>query len=236
MEKHIEQYSLKRLAEVSSIYSPTGFTRLLREDIGNKTIICCPDTYIPGKMSVEPADVNNIIKKYAIVSTDVIEEYYLLGILNTAVSWIIMTGGKLETRSSITISRLGNVKVRILPQTEQISIAYLFLLIRSLKKQTKQERQDTYLDFWISTYDELLNSISLELLLPQVFKQHEIELLTPWVILFSQYLTEYKNSSLAEMHLFLKKKLIEPQNSVINNMKKLRVVMRSVTEQINKKK
>lgn len=235
MEKHIEQYSLKRLAEVSSIYSPTGFTRLLREDIDNKTIICCPDTYIPGKMSVEPADVNDVIKKYAIVSTDVIEKYYLLGILNTAVSWIIMTGGKLETRSSITLSRLGNVKVRILPQTEQISVAYLFLLIRSLKKQTKQKGQDSYLEFWISTYDELLNSIALELISPQIFRQHEIDLLNPWNTLLSECIKEYSNLSLAEMHLIIKKELIEPQNSVIGNMKKLRVIMRTITEQMNKK-
>lgn len=231
----IEQYSLETLAHVSKVYSSAGFYRVFGVDADHEdmhTFIRCPDTYVPDKMEVDLVEANAFAKSYAIFPNNNLNIVYLASILNAAVSWAVMTDGKLEKRTPITMTRLGNVLIRLIPEAEQKAVAYLHYLLQTLREQKKSGSTDSYLDYWMSVYVELQNSIALELVMPQVFKEYEIEMLNPWCALIGKCAIENPDISLQNLHVALGKELLTPQNIVIGNMKKLRVVMRTVINQV----
>ena len=90
---------------------------------------------------------------------------------------------------------------------------------------------NNYLDYWASVYSELQNAITLELMLPNVFKEYEIELYTSWCKLIEKFYAQNTESDLEHLQKFLSEELLTPQNIVTGNMKKLRVVMKSVIDQ-----
>lgn len=236
MVTDIEQYTLETLAHVSKIYSAAGFYRMFGEGADYNdmhTFIRCPDTYVPGKMEVDLVEANAFVRSYAIFPNDDVNIVYLTCILNAAVSWVVMTDGKLEKRGSITMKRLGNVLVRVLPQAEQKAVAYLHYLLMTLRKENKEGSKDSYLDYWMSVYEEIQNSIALELVMTQVFREYEIEMLNPWCALIGKCAKETPGITLQNLHRALGEELLAPQNIVIGNMKKLRVVMRTVINQVN---
>lgn len=238
MIKDIEQYSLETLAHVSKIYSAAGFYRMFGEGADHDdmhTFVRCPDTYVPGQMEVDLVEANAFAKSYAIFPNEGVNIVYLASILNAAVSWAVMTDGKLEKRTPITITRLGNVLIRLIPEAEQNAVAYLHYLLQTLREQKKLGSTDSYLDYWMSVYVEIQNAIAFELVMPQVFKEYEIEMLSPWCALIGKCTIENPDISLQDLHIALGKELLTPQNIVIGNMKKLRVVMRDVVNQVKEK-
>ena len=231
----LNKYSLESLANVSKIYSGASFLRMFREKADHSvmhTFIRCPDIYVPGKMEVDLVEANAFVRSYAIFPNDDVNIVYLTSILNAAVSWAVMTDGKLEKRSPITMKRLGNVLVRVLPQAEQKAVAYLHYLLMTLRKEKEKGSKDPYLGYWMSVYEEIQNSVALELVMTQVFKEYEIEMLNPWCALIGKCAIENPGITLQNLHRALGEELLAPQNIVIGNIKKLRVVMRTVIKQV----
>lgn len=238
MQIDIEKYSQVLLSDVGKIYSPIGFLREQREkgDLNAiRTFLFCPDTYIPGQMEVSLVEANGIMKGYAVIPNSSLNIVYLASILNTAVSWAVMTDGKLEKRTSITMKRLGNVLVRILPPREQQAVAYLHYLFIDIGKQKKEGNKDPYLNYWASVYEQLRDAIALELVLPKVFQEYEIKMLESWCSLIGQCLIKYPEFEWIRWQDYLGKELLAPQNIVTGNMNKLRVVMNNVVEQVKEK-
>lgn len=235
MVTDIEQYSLETLSHVSKIYTVAGFSRTFLEDANHDemhTFIRCPDTYVPGKMGVDMIKANALDSNYAIFPNDDVNIVYLTSILNAAVSWAVMTDGKLEKRGPITMKRLGNVLVRVLPQVEQKAVAYLHYLLMTLRKEKEEGNKDSFLDYWMSVYEEIQNSIALELVMAQVFKEYEIEMLNPWCTLIGKCAVEKPGITLQNLHRALGEELLAPQNIVTGNINKLRVVMRNVIDKM----
>ena len=239
MNIDIERYIQVTLKDISKIYSSTGFLRMLREKgfpSTLHTLIHCPEAYVPGKMEVDLVETDGFLKGFVVIPKDGLNIVYLTGILNTAVSWAIMTDGKLEERTSITMKRLGNVLIRILPAQEQRAIAYLYYLLVDIAKLKKEGSSNIHLDYWKSVYGDLLNGIALELTIPKVFKDYEIELLSSWCSLIGKCAAEYPEFRTENWQDYLGKELLAPQNLVTGNINKLRVVMYKVTKQASDKK
>lgn len=231
----IEKYPQKLLADVSEIYTSAGFLRYQREG-GTldqmRTLLLCPDTYVPEKMEVDLVEANGIMKGYAILPRIGVNIVYLASILNSAVSWAVMTSGKLEKRTPITLKRLSTVLIRVLPSHEQQAVAYLHFLIMDIRKQKREGSTNPYLNYWESVYTELQNAIGLELALPQVFKEYEIEMLTSWAALIGKCSIEHPDFELTSWQDVIGNELLSPQNIVTGNLNKLRVVMREVVNKV----
>lgn len=229
----IEQYPQCRLADVSNLYTSAGFLRVHSSD-GDRgqtsTFILCPGSYVPGQMEVSIVEANGFVNGYAVMPEKGLNIVYLTSILNTAVSWAIMTDGQLEKRTPITLKRLGNVLVRLLPAREQTAVAYLQYLLMEIRRQKDVGSDNPYLNFWEAKYEETRNAIALELVMPQVFKEYEISLLEPWLRQIGKCSAEHPDIGWDEMHEWLGKELLSPQNEVTGNLNKLRVVMREVVE------
>ena len=224
--------------DVGMVYSPIRFLREQREHgSSNKkqALIFCPNMYVPGKMNVKLMEDNYIMNGFAVIPQENLNIVYLASILNTAVSWAVMTNGKLEKRGPITMKRLETVFVRMLPELEQQVVAYLYYLLMDIRKQETNGDNRQYLDYWKSVYEQLLNAIALELVLPEVFKVYEIEMLESWCSLIGKCLKEYPNYKWIQWQEYLGKELLTPQNVVIGNLNKLRVVMNDVVEQVKVK-
>lgn len=239
MQIDIEQYAQVLLSDVGKVYSPTGFLRL-QSDGGDiekiQTLLLCPDIYIPGQMAVDIVEANGFQKGFAVIPQIGMNIVYLASILNTAVSWAVMTDGKLERRTTITMKRLGNVLIRVLPAREQQAVAYLHSLLLDIGKQKKEGNDNSNLDYWSSVYDQLREAIALELVLPKIFKEYEIEMLGSWCSLIEKCATEYPEFEWTQWQDYLGNELLAPQNVVTGNMNKLRVVMKNVVEQVKEKK
>ena len=238
MQIDIEKYAQVLLSDIGKIYTPTGFLRFQSEggDLEKmQTFLLCPDTYVPGQMEVDLVEANGFHNGFAVMPQVGINFIYMASILNTAISWAVMTDGKLEKRSPITMKRLGNVPIRLLPAREQQAVAYLHYLILDIGKQKKEENNNPYLGYWASVYDQLREAIALELVLPKVFKEYEIEMLDSWCTLIGKCAAEYSEFELTQWQDYLGKELLAPQNMVTGNMNKLRVVMKTVLEQAKEK-
>lgn len=231
--ENIERYKQVRLADVSKIFTSTSYLKVFRVSGYNelRTFIYCPDQYVPGKMEVDIVKADGFVNGFAIIPDNGVNIVYLTSLLNTYVSWAIMTDNKLEKRTSITLKRLGAIPIRVIPVLGQNAIAYLHNLLLYISAQKKQQNADNYLDYWASVYSELQNAITLELMLPNVFKEYEIELYTSWCKLIEKFYAQNTESDLEHLQKFLSEELLTPQNIVTGNMKKLRVVMKSVIDQ-----
>lgn len=234
----IEKYSQVRLADVCKIFTSTSFLRVQNSETNSKkpqTFILCPNIYTPDKMKVGLIEANGFTKGFAVIPESCVNIVYLTSILNSAVSWATMTDGKLYERTSITLKRLSNVLVRLLPEKEQRAVAYLYYLLMDISEQKKEGSTNPYLDFWTSIYKEVQNAIALELMMPRAFKEYEIEMLTSWLALIGK--CSYENQCIDMRHLqeILGKELLAPQNIVTGNMNKLRVVMKTIKEQATRK-
>jgi len=235
MQIDIEKYPQKLLVDVSHIYTSAGFLRVqYQEGTPDKmrTFLLCPDTYHPETMAVEAVEANGFPRGFAVMPTAEINIIYLASILNTAVSWIVMTGGKLNKRASITAKRLAKVLIRVLPSNEQKAVAYLHYLQMNIRKQKRESSFNPYLNYWESVYSELQNAVALELALPKVFKEYEIEVLASWCALIGKCSAEHPDMDLIALQEVLGKELLAPQNNVTGNLNKLRVVMREVNQQV----
>lgn len=229
----IEQYPQCRLADVSKVFTSAGFLRVHRFGADHEqtvTFILCPGSYVPGQMEVSIVESNGFMRGYAVLPEKGLNIVYLTSILNTAVSWAIMTDGQLEKRAPITLKRLGNVLVRLLPAREQTAVAYLQYLLMEVRRQKDAGSDNPYLNFWEAKYEETRNAIALELVMPQVFKEYEIFLLESWLRQIGKCSAEHPDIGWDKMHEWLGKELLSPQNEVTGNLNKLRVVMREVVE------
>lgn len=230
----IEQYSLVKLPEVSKILSSVGFIReCMKGSNHNKTVIIIhsPEVYDPKKMEFVIEESEGFAKGYAILpNIKMVNIVYLTSILNAYVSWAFIADGSMEKRTSVTIEKLSNIAIRVLPDYLQKGVAYLHYLLMEFKKHKKEEGGNPYLDYWISVYKEIQNAIALELVMPQMFKKYEIDMLDAWCGLIDKCTKDYPNITLEQLKNALGNELLTPQNVVIGNMKKLRVVMRTITE------
>lgn len=236
----IEQYSLVKLSDVSSILSSAGFIRVFRKgaDHSQKILfIHCPELYDPEKMEFVMKEADGFVKGYAILpKTQDINIVYLTSILNSFVSWAFLADGDMEKRTSITLKKLRNISVRLLPDEIQRAVGYLYYILKDIRKQKEAGDTNPYLDYWISVYLEAQNAIALELVMPQFFKEYEITMLETWCALIGKCSSENPGIDLERMKEVLGQELLAPQNQMTGNIKKLRVVMHAITQKINDQK
>lgn len=236
MNNDIEKYTQVRLAEVGNIFTPAGFMKDQIEsgDVGKTRIyIHCPNIYKPEKMEISMVENNGVKDGYAIIPKDKTTNIiYLASFLNTAVAWLFMTDGVIDRKTAITLKRLANIPIRLLPVDQQKAVAYLYYLLQDIKKKKQDGDNNSYIDYWESMYKEVQNAIALELTMPELFKEYEINMLMSWCALIGKCSVEHPNVSVEEMKDILGNELLAPQNVVIGNVKKLRVVMRTITEQM----
>jgi len=229
----IDKYPLRTLADVSKIFTSTGFLHVFREGIYSDamhTFILCPDIYVPEKMTANLVEANGFEKGFAVFPDSGVNIVYLTCILNSAVSWAVMTNGKLEERARILLKNLKNVLVRELPAREQQSVAYLQYLLMEMKRQKNEGSNNLYIDYWTAKYHEAMNAIALELVMPQVYEEYEIDVLGSWLRLIGKYSAENPGTDWMQLHEIIGKELLAPQNEVTGNLNKLRVVIREVIE------
>lgn len=232
----IEQYPLVKLPDVSTILSSKGFLRAYRtdEEHGQMVVfIYAPDSYDTEKMEFILEEADGIVNGFAIIpEKQKVNIVYLVSILNAYVSWAFITDGKVESKTSVTIKKLSNIAVRVVPDHLQKAVAYLHYLIMDLRKQKDEGSNNPFLDYWMSVYKETLNAIALELVMPQMYKEYEIDMLGSWCGLIGKCSKENPDISLEQLEDVLGKELLTPQNAVVGNMKKLRVVMRTIAEHV----
>ena len=232
----IEQYPLAKLPAVSKILSSAGFIRAYRKeaDQGQMVVfIYAPESYDPEKMEFVIEEADGFMKGFAILpDTHKMNIVYLTSILNAYVSWAFITDGKVEDKTSVTIKKLSNIAVRVLPEHLQKAVAYLHFLIMDTKSQKESGSDNPYLDYWISVYKEVLNAIALELVMPQMYKEYEIDMLGSWCGLIGKCSKDNPGITLDQLKEELGKELLTPQNAVVGNTKKLRVVMRTIAEHV----
>ena len=229
----INKYPLKTLTDVSKIFTSTGFLRVFREGLDRNimhTFILCPDTYVPEKMTANLVEANVFEKGFAVFPDNGVNIVYLTCILNSAVSWAVMTDGKLEGRTKILLKNMKKVLVRMLPTRDQQSVAYLQYLLMEMKRQKKEGSDNPYLDYWAGKYHEAMNAIALELVVPQVYGEYEIDVLGPWLRLIGKCSSDNPGTDWMQLHEIIGKELLTPQNEVMGNLNKLHVVMREVLE------
>lgn len=232
----IEQYPLVKLTDVSKILSSVGFIRVYRKsaDHSEKVVfIHCPEVYDPAKMEFVIEEVDGFVKGFAILPNSMkVNNEYLTSILNSYVSWAFITDGRIEDKTTVTIRKLSNIAVRVLPEHLQKAVAYLHYLIIDTKSQKESGSNNPYLDYWISVYKEVLNAIALELIMPQMYKDYEIDMLGSWCRLIGKCFKDDQGVTLDQLEEELGKELLTPQNAVVGNTKKLRVVMRKIAEHV----
>lgn len=235
----IEQYSLVKLPDVSKILSSVGFIRVYRkgaEHSQKAVFIHAPETYDPEKMEFAIEEADGFVKGFAILpDSQKVNIVYLTSILNSYVSWAFITDGKVENKTTLTIKKLNNIAIRVLPDHLQKAVAYLHYLIMDLKNQKENGNINPYLDYWISVYKETLNAIALELIMPQMYREYEIDMLGSWCGLIGKCSKENPEIKFEQLEDVLGKELLTPQNVVMGNMKKLRVVMRTIAEHVTDK-
>lgn len=232
----IEQYPLVKLPDVSKILSSIVFFREYRNSAahGKKLdYIHSPEIYDPMKMEFKIDDTETLLKGFAILpDTQKVDIFYLTSILNAYISWAFITDGKVDKKTSVTIKKLSNVSVRLLSAQLQEVVDYLYYLLIDVKNQKKDKSDNLYRDYWISVYKEALNAIAFELIMPQIFREYDIYMLDSWSNLLRKCFEENPEINLEQLKDFLGKELLTPQNLVVGNMKKLRVVMQTITEQV----
>ena len=236
MDFNIENYSLKQLGNVAEVMSATTFRSRMEKGLYLKpgtTYIKVPKYYIPNKMQVEIDEKPPIQDGFVVIAKDDIEDNIFLScILNSHVAWQYLTNGNLDSRATILKKNLDTIPVRLLSKEMQSGVVYLYYLIGNIINLKSEGKNDSLLDYRESLYRELLDGVVLELTIPKLFKEFEIDLFFSWCSLMGKCYEEHPDVTIENMQDIIGNKMVNPDNPVTHNMKKLRIVVQKISEQL----
>lgn len=239
MELNLSKYTIKELGHVADIFSSATFkSRLEKGEFSyhEMTYIYVPKFYVPKKMEVEV--MKNPPRKdgYVVIAKNDIEDnIYLSCILNSHVAWLYLTNGNLDSKTTISKKKLESIPVRLISKELQAGVVFLYYIIGNIMMLKEKGEKNQMLDFREDMYRELLDGIVLELTMPDLFEEFKIDLFFSWCALIGKCSVEPPGITYDDMQEIIGKEMMDPQNFVTHNMKKLRVVVQKISEQLVKK-
>lgn len=237
---NLSRMQLAKLGDVADILTPLGFKRKFPiELLGEKLI---EYVYVPNKYSHESFEIciaegSAVEKGYAIIpKNDKVSLVYILAYLNSATGLLYITNNELYKNSQLTYSALNAIPIRIIKSEYQNAFAFLQLMIFYLKTRNESNDTDRYDNYRIELFAEIRDAISMQIMVPKLFDTFDVEVLGNWTSTLSACAERYPNLKRIEMAERISELLLDSNSPVINNVRKFRFVLDSLSKQFNKKR
>lgn len=230
MGKSLTIYEKTTLGKFTNIISARRFasartpSNLIRR---GSTFILCPSKYNPKNIKMNVVTGNGINDGYAILAKSKIELMYTATLLNTYIAKLFLTDNHPNCVMNITLSRLSAIPVFILDEETQKNIGILYPIILDLESKIADKTNYASLNYNLLIFKEIVESIYLELLLSNLFKDLNIFILKYWKAEVNKFLYEGELDCDALLN-----SLLSPSNQLMNNIKKLRIYLRDLTKKL----
>lgn len=221
------------IKDACTVLSPKAFAKI-GEQYGDNLNILVAEAYRPGTELYKISRPHSFDAGLILFPKEGFDIKYLFTVLSCDVAVSMLLLGENSKVKKITVKALSNMKIAKLDTKQQTAIGFLGDMNQDLMKFIFTGDLRPYLDFQQKQISELIDSIYLETLLPSILKEYKIDILNNWVQMYEE-VAEIKKSSTAEQsYRAIFESFLNPSNPVINNMKKLRVVLDIILRQMPK--
>lgn len=218
-----------KLGDIADIYTAVTYVKNL-DKIGQFPYIYIPKVFCAAqKTQFLWYENQTLLDGYGVMSkTKEIDMLYLYTILNSIGYQIYLNRGEYLKKVKLTIKQLKEVPIAIPSFQIQGVVSYLQLLIAQIAKVS---RLDDFSYIQLRLFQEIRDSISVQLLVPDVLKNYDVDVLSKWIEFLVGF-CQNREVSIEEAPRQLGKLLLQPANGVLNEVKKMRVVIRQINNSI----
>ncbi len=171
---------------------------------------------------------------FVIIPKDNFNLMYIVAILNSFSGSLHLSEQNLKKRKAVTMKTLGALPIRIVSSIEQNSIAYLYYLVLCVTDMVRNDGEDRNLQFRKEFYQEVLDDITLELLMPDVFEEKNISILSEWIEVIGTCCNEDKNVTMEQLQDDIGNYILQPGNKLTNSVKLFRFIKDEIERQLEK--
>lgn len=222
-----------RFGDVVEIYTPTSFKQK-KSILGNQSYIYVPKTFCAMQTKFAWREDEDLMDGYAVVSKyKEIDLLYIFTIMNSIGFQIYLNCGVLFKKVNLTLKKLMGVPFVITNSEYQEVIFSLEVLIVQIQDSINSHKADAFAGFRGSLFKEVRDYISIQMLTIDILKELDIDVFGAWVDLFNNFWEERNfMCSLEEAQEQIVRMLLEPENMVMTELKKMRLVIEQISNSL----
>lgn len=161
---------------------------------------------------------------------------YCSFILNSGLGMIYMheEGNPTETKGTVTKKKLENIIIKQIPEINKRACNILELIITRVSRLEVEDETKVVRDATVSFLTDMRRYIGLEIYMNEVFESRNVSVLDPWSRFVEGHSGSYKLKQIDEVFLSFYKSISDPDNEIMDAMKKTRLFVGELSEIINK--
>lgn len=173
-------------------------------------------------------------KGFFLLSDKAIDLLYLAFILNSCVGSIFLhnEGSSNYTRGHVTKRNLSAVRITLIPERYRKACNVLELIIQRVRRLDVDDEVREIKEATVIFLSDIRNCICLEIYMKPMFIEHRVSILEPWMHFVEQNCTQYSLQAIDDTFVTFYKSIVDPENEVMDAMKKVRLFLWELVEQI----
>ena len=233
LDMKLPDYKLGHLEDVAHIYTAHGFSKISdKKEVSH--YIYCSKFYEPTMKLAMVSQETSFAEGFVITPKDGCNIMFLVAILDSTPGRIYLSAGNLKRRKAITMKALSSLPIRLISDTLQSGIAYLYYLVLCVKEMILSGSDDRNLQFRKEFYQEVLDDIALEILIPEIFEENHIGILSEWLEVIGTCCKGNKDISMEQLQEEIGNYVLQPGNKLTNSVKLFRFINDEIEKQFEK--
>ncbi len=229
----MEDSSDYTLSELCSIVPAKTYTLPVNENGRVRAVMYVEPRYEMGKTLAYFTSVQRE-SGYYLLADNRIDMLYVAFILNSYVGNLFLhnEGSNNHVKGNVTKRGLSAVRVSLIPEQFRKACNVLELIIGRVSRFEVDEKNREIKEATVSFLSDIRNYICLEIYMTPVFVEHQVSILGPWERFVGKNKTQYSLGSIDDTFVSFYKSVVDPDNEVMDAMKKVRMFMWELYEQI----
>lgn len=173
---------------------------------------------------------------YYLHADSTVDMIYVAFVLNSYLGNLFLhkDGSVSWLKGNVTKRSLSAVRITILSERYIKACNVLELIIGRVSRLEVDEKVHEIKEATVSFLADMRNYINMEIYMKPVFMEHNVSVLEPWERFVEKSQTQYSLDSIDETFTSFYKSVVDPDNEVMDAMKKVRLFMWDMVEQIKK--
>lgn len=223
------------IAELCTIVSAKTYKQHLNKNAKKDSTL-----YIEAKYNMDKrlAYFTSMINEtgFYLLSNKKFDLLYIAFILNSYVGKLLLhnKGNDNYIKGNVTRHNLGAIRIVNIPHSYRRACNILELLIDRISTLNVGDRTVEIKEATISFLGDMRNYISLELYMKPIFVSHQVSILEPWTRFVYNNHTQFDRCSIDDTFTRFYKHIADPENEVMDAMKKVRMFMWELVSNIKK--
>lgn len=171
---------------------------------------------------------------YYLLADKSIDLLYIAFILNSYVGRLFLHDKSSDNffKGNVSKRNLSAVRIKIIPDQYRKACNVLELIILRVGRLEVENESREIKEATVSFLNDMRNYICLEIYMKPMFVEHQVSILEPWERFVERNSAQYSITSIDDTFAIFYKSVVNPENEVMDAIKKVRMFMWDLVEQI----